>query len=82
MSTQLISEARPYVLHLLAKVDHYPYHNIDHTLGVYMRTLYLCICEEIDDEDREDLLLAALFHDTGFIEHYKNNEHLGAKIAT
>lgn len=77
----IISQARSYVLNLLQDVDHYPYHNIDHTIGVYLRTLYLCICENIGEEDREDLLLAALFHDTGFTKMYKNNEAAGADIA-
>lgn len=81
MSHRIVSEARTHILGLLGQVDHYPYHNIDHTLGVYMRTLYLCICEWITEEDTQDLLLAALFHDTGFTQTYKNNEAIGALIA-
>lgn len=70
-----------YVLALLGSVNHYPYHNINHTMDVYLRVWYLCEKEGIWKEDTTDLLIAALFHDTGFIVQYMNNESLGAKIA-
>ncbi|MDD2487286.1 MAG: HD domain-containing protein [Candidatus Gracilibacteria bacterium] len=78
---KIINEALRYVLDLLEKVNHYPYHNINHTLDVYTRVGYLCDKEYIYLEEKTDLLLAALFHDTGFTETYFQNEIVGAKIA-
>ncbi len=77
----LVFAARSYVSILLERVNDHPYHNIDHTFGVYLRTKYLCECEGITWDEKEDMLIAALFHDTGFIEIYKKNEPKGAQIA-
>lgn len=78
---KIINNALRYVLDLLEKVNHYPYHNINHTLDVYARSDYLCDKEFVRLEDKTDVLLAALFHDTGFVKQYNNNEAIGAKIA-
>lgn len=77
----LVLAARSYVSILLESVNDHPYHNIDHTLSVYLRTKYLCECEGITWDEKEDILIAALFHDTGFTEVYKKNESTGAQIA-
>lgn len=78
---KIINWALRHVLDLLERVNHYPYHNINHTLDVYSRVGYLCDKEYIYLEEKTDLLLAALFHDTGFTEVYFNNEIVGTKIA-
>jgi predicted metal-dependent HD superfamily phosphohydrolase len=36
---------------------------------------------QICDEDMQDLQLACLFHDTGFVEQYEKNEKIWADIA-
>lgn len=77
----VINKALRYVLDLLESVNHYPYHNINHTLEVYCRVGYLCDKEYIYLEDKTDLLLAALFHDTGFTRQYSGNEPIGAELA-
>ena len=61
---KIINNALRYVIDLLEKVNHYPYHNINHTLDVYSRSQYLADKEFVYLEDKTDLLLAALFHDT------------------
>ncbi|MDD2565830.1 MAG: HD domain-containing protein [Candidatus Gracilibacteria bacterium] len=82
MSEQkIINNVLRYVLDLLEKVNHFPYHNINHTLDVYSRSEYLADKEFVHLEEKTDLLLAALFHDTGFIEQYNQNEVIGARIA-
>ena len=76
-----INDALHYVLNLLGPINHYPYHNINHTLDVYSRVVHLTDREAISREDTTDLLLSALFHDTGFTKAYFNNEIIGAAIA-
>ena len=78
---KIINNALRYVIDLLEKVNHYPYHNINHTLDVYSRSQYLADKEFVYLEDKTDLLLAALFHDTWFTECYAKNEPIWAAIA-
>jgi HD superfamily phosphodiesterase len=81
MEQSIINRALHYVIDLLDLINHYQYHNINHTLDVYARAGYLCDKEFINEQDKNDVLIAALFHDTGFIEQYEKNEKIGAKIA-
>ena len=78
---EILSEGMLHVLSLLESVNHYPYHNIVHTLDVYHRTMYICSREGITGDFRMLLLLAALFHDTGFVIQYTENELVGASLA-
>lgn len=78
---KIINNTLRYVLDLLDPINHYPYHNINHTLDVYTRVWYLCDKEEVDSKDKTDLLIAALFHDTGFTKQYTANEWIGGAIA-
>ena len=58
------------------------YHGAHHTLtDVVPAVERLCDGEGIRGKDRDILLAAALFHDTGFIEAYNANEPIGARIA-
>lgn len=77
----IINDSIRYVLDLLEKVNYYPYHNINHTLDVYSRCDYLCDKEFVRLQDKTDVLLAALFHDTWFTIDYFKNEMLWVKIA-
>ena len=76
--------ASVYVLSRLANelsADFY-YHNAAHTIDVIEVTERLAESEGITDP--ETLLLlktAALYHDTGFLERYHDNEIIGARIA-
>ncbi|EKD44129.1 MAG: metal-dependent phosphohydrolase [uncultured bacterium (gcode 4)] len=78
---KIINNALHYILYILDPINHYPYHNINHTLDVYARVGYLTDKEQVFGEDKTDLLIAALFHDTGFTVQYMNNEKIGAQIA-
>ncbi len=78
---KIINNVLRYVLDLLEPINHYPYHNINHTLDVYSRVWHLTDKEWIHNDDRTDLLIAALFHDTGFTVQYMDNEKIGAQIA-
>ncbi len=57
------------------------FHNVEHTLQVKKIALELAKIEKVKKEDREILALAALFHDTGFINSYEEHEGESQLIA-
>ncbi|WP_165731875.1 Pycsar system effector family protein [Polaribacter sp. 20A6] len=80
----LVLDAEKYVFNLLNKeLDAvYVYHNITHTQDVVAYTTELAENLNIDAISKENLQLAALFHDTGFIKDAKKHESESVKIAT
>lgn len=67
---------------ILAKLpEHLTYHNLDHTAYVLEQVVFLAKESHVSEEDLHLLKLAALFHDTGFIDNPKNHEEKGCKIA-
>lgn len=77
----IVIAAYRHVLRVLRSVRHYPYHNTGHTLDVFKRARELAHAEGVSREDTEDILLASLFHDTGFVVSYTKNEEIGANMA-
>jgi predicted metal-dependent HD superfamily phosphohydrolase len=65
--------------------DGVKYHDADHTLhpttGVVAITNKLAIAEKVSESERELLLAAAYFHDTGYIREYGHNEPIAARMA-
>ncbi len=61
------------------------YHDADHTLhptkGVVSAANSIAISENISEHDRELLITAAYFHDTGYIREYEKNEPIAARMA-
>ena len=61
------------------------YHNADHTLhptrGVVAVANHVALSEHISEQDRELLITAAYFHDTGYIREYEKNEPIAARMA-
>lgn len=57
------------------------YHNLPHALAVRDAAMALAERAGLSAEDREILELAALFHDTGFVETYEGHEDAGCRIA-
>ncbi|QOG04197.1 Pycsar system effector family protein [Flavobacterium sp. MDT1-60] len=80
----LIEQSEDFVSNLLKdKLSNlYSYHNFNHTLTVVNAVKELCKKEDVSGGDKEALLLAAWFHDTGYIEGYENHEKESVKIAT
>ena len=76
-----IERAMKYVNELLIPLENYYYHEYNHALDVMERSIYLGKKEGLNDVEIELLAIAALFHDTGFIIQYDDNEYIGAKIA-
>jgi HD superfamily phosphodiesterase len=60
----------------------YSYHNFNHTLTVVNAVKELCKKEDVSKDEKELLLVAAWFHDTGYVEGYENHEQESVKIAT
>ena len=61
------------------------YHDAKHTLhptkGVVSAANRIAISEKISEHDRELLIAAAYFHDSGYIREYGKNEPIAARIA-
>ncbi len=61
------------------------YHNADHTLhstkGVVAVANKLAKLENVSELDKELIIAAAYFHDTGYIREYEKNEPIAARMA-
>jgi class 3 adenylate cyclase len=57
------------------------YHNVHHTLNVEKAAIRLANLEGIDKDGIVLLRTAVLFHDSGFIFQYEENEPLGVRLA-
>ena len=61
------------------------YHDGDHTLhptkGVVAAANNIALSEQISEHDRELLITAAYFHDSGYIREYGKNEPIAARMA-
>ncbi|WP_394773961.1 Pycsar system effector family protein [Flavobacterium sp.] len=80
----LIEQSEDFVSNLLKdKLSNlYSYHNFNHTLTVVNAVKELCKKEDVKGDDKEMLMVAAWFHDTGYIVGYENHEEESVKIAT
>jgi hypothetical protein len=65
--------------------DGIKFHDANHTLhpnrGVVANANRIALSENISEHDRELLIAAAYFHDTGYIREYKKNEPIAARMA-
>lgn len=59
---------------------HFHYHNIDHTLDVYHAAANIAEKEHISEEDKRLLLVAALYHDSGYLLQVKDHEKASCDI--
>ena len=72
--------------HLLARLgkelpDALPYHGLHHTLAVVEAAERIARDEGVTGEELTLVKTAALFHDSGFLFRYADNEELGARLA-
>ncbi len=79
----LITEVEKYVSSLLrTELPHtFIYHNLGHTQRVVKSTKELVEGENISGIDAENLLLAAWFHDVGYVKGCENHEDQSAELA-
>lgn len=59
----------------------YYYHNLNHMKDVVEQVENIGRAEGINDEDMHILKTAALLHDAGFMQTYKDHEHAGIELA-
>ena len=81
MNKKLIADIKNYVNYIMLPLDGLYYHQYDHALEVMQRSVYLWASEWVSQEELEILAIAWLFHDTGFVIQYDDNEYIWAKIA-
>ncbi len=60
----------------------YVYHNLNHTIEVVEASREIGEQSGLTPEEKENLLIAAWFHDTGFIQAYEGHEEKSAEICT
>lgn len=79
----LVEQSEDFVSNLLKdKLSNlYSYHNFNHTFTVVTAVKELCKKEDVDGDDKEALLIAAWFHDTGYVDGYENHEVKSTEIA-
>lgn len=81
--TSIVGEAMDFVSHQLKEklTDQFKFHNYTHTAEVADLCEKMGKYYQLPDRDLENLLLAAWFHDTGFIRCYSGHEAESARIA-
>lgn len=79
----IVQKAESYVFNLFKDnlSPDYIYHNFNHSLRVVNYATLLSDVENIDPQTKEIIMLAAWFHDIGYIEGYKDHEDKSAAIA-
>ncbi|CAM1360258.1 Phosphohydrolase [Tenacibaculum soleae] len=79
----LLIEAENFVIHLLNEklTSSFVYHNVFHTQRVVEKAKELVEGMQIDEASANKLLLAAWFHDTGYIKQIDDHEEESVKIA-
>lgn len=58
------------------------YHSPQHTAYVLEKAVFIAQQDNVNKKDLFMIRMGALFHDIGFISHYKNHEELGCMIST
>jgi len=80
----LVKQSEDFVSNLLKDnlSNLYSYHNFNHTFNVVNAVIKLCDKEKVEGADKEMLLIAAWFHDTGYLNGVENHEDESVKIVT
>lgn len=79
----IVQKAEAYVFSLIRDKlpPNYIYHNYNHTVDVVESVIEIAEGSELSKEETEMVVLAAWFHDTGFIEVYDGHEEKSQEIA-
>ncbi len=82
--SEIVKEAEGFVLKLLNESldSKYVYHNLPHTQRVVQKVQEMTEDAELTETEKENLLLAAWFHDTGFVKQAEGHEVESTKIAS
>ncbi|QBA65072.1 Pycsar system effector family protein [Muriicola soli] len=81
--SEIVEKSEVYVTDLLSNSldSKYLYHNLRHTQRVVSGAEELIEASDLKNEQKEHLLLAAWFHDTGFTKGYEDHETKSCEIA-
>ncbi|MFC4740968.1 Pycsar system effector family protein [Flavobacterium ponti] len=81
---KLVNKAELFVTELFENVLEfkYTYHNINHTKSVVKAVEEIATNEKISEEDLEALLVAAWFHDCGYVECKEGHEEVSSTIVS
>ena len=75
-ASALVKNAQNYVSAELASLSpKLVYHSLAHTEGVVKECRVLAPAAQLSEDDTENLLLAAWFHDTGYLDVYDGHEY-------
>ncbi|MEP0266675.1 HD domain-containing protein [Dokdonia sp.] len=79
----MIKEIENYCSNLLStsKCKELPFHNLIHTQEVVQNVAYIAAAMGINKANKDILLIAAWFHDTGFSKKYRGHEDESKNIA-
>lgn len=79
----IIQNAENFVFNLFKNnlPDSYSYHNFNHTQKVVLAVQTISNNENVDEQESEVLLVAAWFHDIGYIKEFSNHEEQSVLIA-
>lgn len=79
----LLQQAQQYIQQRFSDSESpvYPYHNWEHTEFVYNKAKEIIQAEGIDQETEEQILLATLFHDIGYLMDVATHEEKSAVVA-
>ena len=83
-SNEILEKADEFVFGLFKTADtsQLLYHNYKHTYDVVAAVREIGEDSTLSSEDLEIVLLAACFHDVGYLEGYENHEEIGVGVAT
>ncbi len=79
----IVDKAEHYVVQLFKDKlsSAFSYHNLEHTKRVVAAVNVISEAENLNEKDRELILLAAWFHDAGFCDSCTTHESVGMKLA-
>jgi hypothetical protein len=78
MSTQLLNQVTRFLSENLdARLT---YHNAAHTVDVYYAAQQIGKTEGLNEDDMKVLLIAAAYHDSGFVSGHKGHEEASTRI--
>ena len=83
IKSELVYKASEYIFNLFKDklAPQYVYHNYRHAEEIASACKEIAERHEISQQELEILLLAAWFHDTGYIDKYEGHELISAEIA-
>jgi len=83
METAIIKKAQTYVSELLTDKlpEQYCYHDLAHTQRVVQAAIDIGTNSGLAEQDLEIVILAAWFHDVGYIKQAKGHETIGKQMA-